>query len=63
LRRQHGAGDAGAAFIQAIVFAVAKIALDVATRRDRQMDAAIFLVRILAETGMAAEINPGRVHR
>jgi hypothetical protein len=27
------------------------------------MDAAIFLVRILAETGMIAEINPGRVHR
>jgi multisubunit Na+/H+ antiporter MnhB subunit len=63
LRRQHGAGDAGAAFIQAIVFAVAKIALDVATRRDRQMDAAIFFMRILAETGMIAEINLGRVHR
>ena len=31
--------------------------------RDREMDAAKFLVRVLAEAGMVVEINSGRVHR
>jgi hypothetical protein len=63
LRRQHRAGDTGTAFVDAVIFTIAEVALHVAARRDREMNATVFFMRILAETGMVVEINLGRVHR
>jgi hypothetical protein len=64
LRRcKHGARNTGTAFIDAIKFSIAEIALHVAARGDRKMNAPVFLMRILAEAGMVVKVNPGRVHR
>jgi hypothetical protein len=62
-RREHGARYPGAAFIDAIEFSIAEVALHVAAWGDREMNAPVFLMRILAEAGMVIEVNCGRVHR
>jgi len=49
---QHFGHHAGARFIAAIVFAVAIVALDIASRRHRQMDARIFVMRVFRITRM-----------
>jgi hypothetical protein len=61
--REHGARDSGAALIDAIEFSIAEVALHVAAWGDREMNAPVFLMRILAEAGMVIEVNCGRVHR
>jgi hypothetical protein len=51
-RREHGARDARAALIHAVELPVAEIALEIAARRDRQVDAAVRPVRLPAEARM-----------
>jgi hypothetical protein len=57
---EDAAGHAGPALVHAIEFSVAEIALDVASRRDGQMDATVFIVRIAVETGVLREIDSRR---
>ena len=55
--REHLAGDAGAAFIHAVELAVAVVALDVAARRDGQVDAGELVTAADAVARVAVELE------
>ena len=56
-RLQNGTRDAGPAFIRAVEFAIAEIALDIATRRDGKMNASEFVLGIAAEARVLGEVD------
>ena len=58
-RGEHRARHARTALVHAVVFPVAEIALDVAARGDRQVDAAEFPVRLFAEARVFRGIECG----
>ncbi len=63
LRGQAGGYHAGPAFVGAIVFSVAVVALDVATRRHRHMHAGEVVVGVLGIAGVRPDPRQqGRVH-
>ena len=59
---EHAARHAGPALVHAIVFPVAEVALHVAARRNREMNAPIFIVRLAIETRVLRKIQ-GRPRR
>ena len=58
LGRQLFGDDAGTAFVGAIVFAIAVIALNVAGRRDRNMHAGEIVMRLFRIAGMVLDAVP-----
>jgi hypothetical protein len=57
MRRQNSTGYSGSAFVYAIVFTIAEIALNVAPGRDRKVDPTVKMPHFIVETGMIFQVH------